>query len=99
MKPKEDQDMPTRSDPGGKQEAIPTDSAKPSKSSPDQQSQRQPGSQGKPVMQSEPKPPFPPQHQTAPGIEEKLDPKPRYQAPKYKAAGKLEGKVALITGG
>lgn len=57
------------------------------------------GEDGKPQMQSEPKPPFPPQHQKAPGIEGKLDPKPRYQAPKYKAAGKLEGKVALVTGG
>ena len=47
----------------------------------------------------EPKPPFPEQHQDKPGIEGKLDPKPRYQAPHYKAAGKLRDKVALITGG
>jgi NAD(P)-dependent dehydrogenase (short-subunit alcohol dehydrogenase family) len=47
----------------------------------------------------EPKPPFPEQHQEKPGIEAELDPRPRYQAPKYKAAGKLEGRVALITGG
>ena len=50
-------------------------------------------------MQSEPKPPFPKQHQKGPGIESKLDPKPRYQASRYKPAGKLEGKAALITGG
>src|SRR5207237_6995418 len=28
-----------------------------------------------------------------------MQPRPRYQAPRYKPAGKLEGKVALITGG
>lgn len=47
----------------------------------------------------EPKPPFPPQHQEKPGIESELDPKPRYRAPRYKGSGKLDGKVALITGG
>jgi NAD(P)-dependent dehydrogenase (short-subunit alcohol dehydrogenase family) len=48
---------------------------------------------------NEPEPPFPEQHQQSPGLESKLDPKPRYEAPAYKAAGKLEGRVALITGG
>lgn len=47
----------------------------------------------------QPKPPFPEQKQEKPGIEAELSPKPEYQAPDYKAAGKLEGKVALITGG
>jgi len=46
-----------------------------------------------------PKPPFPKQHQEGVGLESKLDPKPRYKAEQYKPAGKLEGKVALITGG
>jgi len=46
-----------------------------------------------------PKPPFPKQHQEGVGLEAKLDPRPRYQAEQYKPAGKLEGKVALITGG
>jgi NAD(P)-dependent dehydrogenase (short-subunit alcohol dehydrogenase family) len=46
----------------------------------------------------EPKPPFPKQHQDKPGDESKLRPRPRYQAPLYKAAGKLEGRKALITG-
>jgi NAD(P)-dependent dehydrogenase (short-subunit alcohol dehydrogenase family) len=50
-------------------------------------------------MQAEPKPPFPKQHQSQPGLENKLNPQPRWQAAKYRAAGKLEGKVALITGG
>jgi NAD(P)-dependent dehydrogenase (short-subunit alcohol dehydrogenase family) len=49
--------------------------------------------------QQQPRPPFPEQHQDAPGLESKLDPKPRYEGRAYKAAGKLENKVALITGG
>lgn len=53
----------------------------------------------KPQMQTEPKLPFPTQHQSQPGLEAKLKPAPRWQAPRYRAAGKLEGKVALITGG
>ncbi len=47
----------------------------------------------------EPKLPFAKQHQKSPGLESKLRPRPRYQAEAYKAAGKLEGKVALVTGG
>src|SRR5687767_12525516 len=46
-----------------------------------------------------PKPPFPKQHQEGVGLEAKLDPRPRYEAEQYKPAGKLEGKVALVTGG
>ena len=47
----------------------------------------------------EPKSPMPAQHQRKPGIESKLDPRPRYHAPLYKGSGKLNHKVALITGG
>jgi NAD(P)-dependent dehydrogenase (short-subunit alcohol dehydrogenase family) len=47
----------------------------------------------------QPKPPFPKQHQEKPGIESELEPRPRYQAPRYKPADKLKDKVALITGG
>ena len=47
----------------------------------------------------EPKPPFKRQQQQPPGLESALDPAPRFEAPRYKAAGKLEGQVALITGG
>ena len=47
----------------------------------------------------EPKPPFPAQHQDGVGLEKKLSPRPKYQAEAYRPAGKLEGKVALITGG
>src|SRR5213080_1121475 len=64
-------------------------------------SSRHPGAdaEGPPQMTTEPKPPMPKQHQKKPGLETDLKPRPRYQAPKYKAAGKLEGKAALITGG
>jgi NAD(P)-dependent dehydrogenase (short-subunit alcohol dehydrogenase family) len=48
---------------------------------------------------AQPKPPFPPQRLTAPGLESRLDPRPRYEANDYRAAKKLEGKTALITGG
>src|ERR1044072_6883827 len=47
----------------------------------------------------EPKSPMPAQHQKKPGIESKMKPRPNYLAPHYKGANKLEGKVALITGG
>ncbi|HKR10967.1 MAG TPA: SDR family oxidoreductase [Pyrinomonadaceae bacterium] len=47
----------------------------------------------------QPKSPMPAQHQPKPGIEAKLKPRPRYEAPHYKGSGKLEQKVALITGG
>lgn len=47
----------------------------------------------------EPKPPFREQHLTGTGAENELVPRPRYHASAYRAAGKLEGKVALITGG
>jgi NAD(P)-dependent dehydrogenase (short-subunit alcohol dehydrogenase family) len=47
----------------------------------------------------EPKSPMPKQHQEKPGLESKVTPRPRYEAPNYKGADKLAGKVALITGG
>src|SRR5579862_36294 len=46
-----------------------------------------------------PAPPFPKQHQSKPGQEAKLDPAPMYDAPFYRGSGKLQDKVALITGG
>lgn len=46
-----------------------------------------------------PEPPFPKQHQSKPGSEAALDPLPMYDAPFYRGSGKLEGKVALVTGG
>ena len=41
----------------------------------------------------------PPQTQEKPGLESEMTPRPKYKAPDYKAAGKLQGKAALITGG
>ena len=47
-----------------------------------------------------PSPPFPEQDlEGPPGIESRMDPRPRYLAPRYRGAGKLEGRVGLITGG
>jgi hypothetical protein len=46
-----------------------------------------------------PVPPFPAQHQMKPGDETTLDPSPLYDAPFYVGSQKLEGKIALITGG
>ncbi|MGZ4113114.1 MAG: SDR family NAD(P)-dependent oxidoreductase, partial [Tumebacillaceae bacterium] len=43
---------------------------------------------------------FPPQHQNhQPGIESEMNPLPVSVHPNYRAAGKLQGKSALITGG
>jgi NAD(P)-dependent dehydrogenase (short-subunit alcohol dehydrogenase family) len=47
----------------------------------------------------QPKPPFPKQSQPSPGREDAMRPEPRYSAPEYRGSGKLDGKVALITGG
>lgn len=43
---------------------------------------------------------FPPQHQAhQPGVEDEMIPRPLSEDYSYKAAGKLQGKTALITGG
>jgi NAD(P)-dependent dehydrogenase (short-subunit alcohol dehydrogenase family) len=47
-----------------------------------------------------PKQIFPPQHQNQqPGIEQDMNPRPVFEDNQYKAAGKLLGKTAIITGG
>ncbi len=46
-----------------------------------------------------PTPPMPAQHLEKPGQEADMVLKPQYQAPQYKGSGKLEGMVALVTGG
>lgn len=46
-----------------------------------------------------PHPPFPPQHQSKPGIESRIRPRPQFRAPEYRGSGKLMGCAALITGG
>ena len=48
---------------------------------------------------AEPENPLPKQHQRKPGKERDLDPAPRFLAEGYRGSGKLENKVALITGG
>jgi NAD(P)-dependent dehydrogenase (short-subunit alcohol dehydrogenase family) len=53
----------------------------------------------KPQITSEPTPPFPRRKLKKPGLEAAMKLRPKYAAPRYRAAGKLEGKVALITGG
>ena len=56
------------------------------------------GSQ-QPAIMKEPAAPYPQQHQSHPGIEAEITPRPRFEGSAYKAAGKLEGKDALVTGG
>ncbi|MFE9273900.1 SDR family oxidoreductase [Paenibacillus glucanolyticus] len=52
------------------------------------------------MPQDQPKQTLPPQHQDhRPGTESEMHPKPEFESNEYKAAGKLQGKVALITGG
>jgi NAD(P)-dependent dehydrogenase (short-subunit alcohol dehydrogenase family) len=41
----------------------------------------------------------PPQQQSQPGLENRMNPKPVYEDPRYQPTGKLKDKVALITGG
>ena len=52
-----------------------------------------------PEGQRQPVPPLRERKQRRPGLEARMANRPEYQAPTYRAAGKLEGKVALITGG
>ena len=47
----------------------------------------------------QPENPLPRQRQRKPGHEHKLDPQPRFLAPDYAGSGKLDGMVALVTGG
>lgn len=50
--------------------------------------------------QTQQKQTFPPQHQNhQPGIESEMNPRPNSVATNYRAAGKLAGKSAIITGG
>ncbi|UJR20353.1 hypothetical protein I4U23_023484 [Adineta vaga] len=50
-------------------------------------------------MLAGPQPPFDSGVQEYPGLESKMDPKPDYGFTSYKGSGKLEGKIAVITGG
>ena len=65
--------------------------------------ERQPGPQQEGAMQAGarryPEPPFPEQHQPKPGEEATIEPAPMYDAPFWQGSAKLQGKVALVSGG
>lgn len=46
-----------------------------------------------------PKPPFPKQPQSAPGLASKMDPQPDHGEKSYRGSGRLNGRKALVTGG
>jgi NAD(P)-dependent dehydrogenase (short-subunit alcohol dehydrogenase family) len=46
-----------------------------------------------------PENPLPAQHQTKPGTESQLRPRPQFEAPEYAGSDKLDNRVAIITGG
>lgn len=50
-------------------------------------------------VMKEPKPPFPKQKQERPGLESEVDPAPRWEGKRYRAADKLQGQCAIVTGG
>jgi NAD(P)-dependent dehydrogenase (short-subunit alcohol dehydrogenase family) len=50
-------------------------------------------------LEREPASPLPAQHLRKPGLESDLRPRPKFEAKSYKGSAKLEGRVALITGG
>jgi NAD(P)-dependent dehydrogenase (short-subunit alcohol dehydrogenase family) len=54
---------------------------------------------GEQQAKQEPKPPYMTKKLEKPGLESEMQPRPRYEAPDYRPAGKLEQKIALITGG
>jgi NAD(P)-dependent dehydrogenase (short-subunit alcohol dehydrogenase family) len=60
---------------------------------------REPREAGKQREEEYPETPLPAQHQESPGLERDVTPRPKFEAPRYKAAGKLAGMAALITGG
>ncbi len=47
----------------------------------------------------QPAPPLPRQHLEKPGLEADMELAPRFMAEQYKGSGKLEGQVAIVTGG
>ena len=47
----------------------------------------------------QPAPPMSDQHLAKPGIEADMEQRPRFMAEAYKGSGKLEGQVAIVTGG
>lgn len=55
--------------------------------------------QKKNPVEKYPQPPFPMQEQNLPGVESEMDPRPDHGETSYQGHGRLEGKVAIITGG
>src|SRR3712207_2343033 len=49
--------------------------------------------------EQQPKPPYGEQQQEPPGVEKDMDPKADHGEESYEGFGRLEGRVALITGG
>jgi NAD(P)-dependent dehydrogenase (short-subunit alcohol dehydrogenase family) len=47
----------------------------------------------------QPVPPMPQQHLAKPGLEAQMELKPQFMAEHYKGSGKLQGQVAIVTGG
>jgi NAD(P)-dependent dehydrogenase (short-subunit alcohol dehydrogenase family) len=64
-----------------------------------QETRRGNGENAKSVADDKPKPPFPAQHQERPGLDAQMAPKPQFHGRRYRAAGKLEDQVAIVTGG
>lgn len=50
-------------------------------------------------MTDHPKPPFPKQQQSMPGVTDRMDPRPDHGEETYRGSGRLAGKRAIITGG
>ncbi len=50
------------------------------------------------LFQAGPQPKFKAQEQDPPGLEYKMDPLPDYGLDSYKGSGKLQDKIAVITG-
>jgi len=69
----------------------------------DQQKSKDEGGKQDKVPQTgaraQPQPPLEERHHTKPGIEQHMQLKPRFDAPDYRGSGKLDGKVAIVTGG
>ncbi|HSV45670.1 MAG TPA: SDR family oxidoreductase, partial [Ramlibacter sp.] len=63
----------------------------------DKQGQKKP--QAVQTGRAQPAPPMPDQHLEKPGLEADMELQPRFEAPDYRGSGKLEGMVALVTGG
>ena len=73
-----------------------SEQGKQSQESKPQKQEKQPTQAG---LEKQPENPLPAQHLRKPGNEHDLELKPRFLAERYRGSGKLEGMVALITGG